>query len=347
MRLAIPRTRAVPGVPEVSAQLCCPNCRGDLSWSEDGGSCGHCGQRAALLGEGLYDFLGHGSPDARAILSWPDSFIHQLLSWLPALQKQGSLPPGALAELHAKEVLDSTSPLAVFGHHLSKLGDDLTYQVLENHWQGKDDQLHAFLGELGPEARVLDVGCGAGHPLRRLGNNGPAERVGLDIDLEGLAFGHRLAALEGQALQLVRGTIYALPFRDASFTHVICRGVLNYVHQRRALRELTRVLQPGGVLYLRVERAWYDLMRIGYAQSLREFVCRHRDLALGLVHTLTGWQPEPGGRFRGGRAVSRGGQVRRRLRQAGCEVFRVEPSSQTTRFLGVPTQTTLFVRKNF
>jgi SAM-dependent methyltransferase len=52
-----------------------------------------------------------------------------------------------------------------------------------------------------------------------------------------------------------RGSVYALPFADASFDCVIISEVLEHLHEdQRALTEITRVLKPGGVLAASVPR---------------------------------------------------------------------------------------------
>ena len=96
--------------------------------------------------------------------------------------------------------------------------------------------------------RILDVGCGTGAILKRLGN--PEKNIGVDLAPEALVFCRQ------RGLHNVReGNICALPFADASFNAVICSSVL--YHQwvsdiERAMGEMHRVLRPGGVLLINV-----------------------------------------------------------------------------------------------
>jgi|ERR1041384_1570587 SAM-dependent methyltransferase len=127
------------------------------------------------------------------------------------------------------------------------------FRVEETHWWYR--ALHRLIfqcleNEL-PDwrtKRILDVGCGTGAILKRLGN--PEKNIGVDLAPEALVFCRQ------RGLHNVReGDICALPFADASFDAVICSSVL--YHQwvgdiERAMEEMHRVLGPGGVLVINV-----------------------------------------------------------------------------------------------
>jgi SAM-dependent methyltransferase len=97
-------------------------------------------------------------------------------------------------------------------------------------------------------ARVLDAGCGTGGNLAMLGELG--EVTGLDWSDLAL----ELAAARGSAW-LVRGSVAELPFAPASFDLATSFEVLYHravPDDVAALRELARVLRPGGWLLLRL-----------------------------------------------------------------------------------------------
>ena len=101
--------------------------------------------------------------------------------------------------------------------------------------------------------RALDAGCGTGFQtalLERLGY----ETHGVDAAAKLL----RVASQRLPAAALALASVEALPYRDASFDAVACCGsTLSFVDDPAAtLRELARVLKPGGRLLLDVEHRW-------------------------------------------------------------------------------------------
>jgi ubiquinone/menaquinone biosynthesis C-methylase UbiE len=105
------------------------------------------------------------------------------------------------------------------------------------------------LSELRPGLRVLDVACGTGVVARLAARTvGVDGRVAaLDLNPGMLAVAAELPAVEGAAIEWIEGTAQALPFADASFDVVCCQlGVQFFPDREGALREMKRVLVPGG-----------------------------------------------------------------------------------------------------
>jgi SAM-dependent methyltransferase len=245
-----------------------------------------------------------------------------------------------LGELRDRNLIEADS-------RPTPLGRRLTHCLVRRDYQAGDEQFQSFLAVtgLGPDARILDLGCSMGQTLASLAAHLPAQAVGVDIDLEALALGCRLAGREKQRIGFVRATAYSLPFADHSFTHVICRNALTYMHHRRALTELARVLRPNGFLYLRVECLRYDLQRLCHPPGARAFFCRLRDFQSGLLNALLGWQAMPGSLMGGGRAFAAVPRLRRTLALLGCMISRAEESIRCPRFLGASTQASLLAQK--
>jgi ubiquinone/menaquinone biosynthesis C-methylase UbiE len=100
----------------------------------------------------------------------------------------------------------------------------------------------ALAGVAHPE--ILDCGCGTGRTMRQLQPRGRV--TGVDLTRTGLAFAH--ASGLGR---LAQASVTRLPFPDGMFDLVTSIDVLYSLEpeaQRRALREMRRVLRPGGAL---------------------------------------------------------------------------------------------------
>lgn len=104
-----------------------------------------------------------------------------------------------------------------------------------------------------PAPLVLDVGTGTGRlPFFLLNEPGFNGRViGLDASAGMLTQARRKLAPFGDRVMLLRQSAQDLPFAEASFAAVTCLEALEFLPDDvAALREMTRVLQPGGILLL-------------------------------------------------------------------------------------------------
>ncbi len=108
-------------------------------------------------------------------------------------------------------------------------------------------------------ATALDVGCGSGVYTEELLRLGYAT-TGMDLSGEMIeACRRRFNGLTNiaPAVHLVIGDIEHLPFDDASFDLVLCIGVLGYlIEDEQAVRELARVIKPGGYVVVNVTNAF-------------------------------------------------------------------------------------------
>jgi SAM-dependent methyltransferase len=331
-----------PG-PLFPALLRCLACGGELSWAPHKAECGRCGRRISIVGNFIPDFLGGaGLASAEAVLTCADETIDRIRKQLP---EPSDLVAGIATSLISAGEMGADELRSLFG----SAGPELRYHVWEHRHQVENEDFVKFLEEtkVGGQSRVLDVGCGAGQSLRLLNASRyrPSVRIGVDNALAPLALGDRLARLEQQEVCFVRATGRALPFPDGFFSHIISRGALNYMHQRGAIEEMIRVLEPGGFLFLRIERFWHDLNKVRIAISWRDRVCRLRDLGLGISHAVSGLQAVPFTRLGGGRAFVSVRRLKRMLRPARCKILRTEDSSNCPTFLGRKTQTSILAQR--
>ncbi|HEV2046176.1 MAG TPA: class I SAM-dependent methyltransferase [Chthoniobacterales bacterium] len=127
------------------------------------------------------------------------------------------------------------------------------FRVEQTHWWYR--ALHRLIFETldkelpdWREKEILDVGCGTGSILKRLGN--PEKNVGVDLATEAISFCHERGLSNVQ-----QADVSALPFSGESFDGVICSSVLYHEWVKdvgAAVREMHRVLRPGGLLLLNV-----------------------------------------------------------------------------------------------
>lgn len=116
-----------------------------------------------------------------------------------------------------------------------------------------------------PGHRVLDVACGTGVLSREIASRLTSSRcvVGLDPNVGML----ELAKEHSPAITWENGVAESLPFPDASFDTVVSQfGLMFFTDRKRAIREMLRVLTPGGQIVIAV---WDLLENIpAYAASV-------------------------------------------------------------------------------
>jgi SAM-dependent methyltransferase len=128
------------------------------------------------------------------------------------------------------------------------------FEAEESHWwyAGMRSISFALLGSRLPAAppqgrRILDAGCGTGNNLRHLSGEGRA--YGLDLSEEALRF------CRERGVTAVRGRVGSLPYGDGVFDCVTSFDVLYHrwvENDQAAVREMARVLRPGGVVLIRL-----------------------------------------------------------------------------------------------
>ena len=145
------------------------------------------------------------------------------------------------------------------------------YALEESLWWfvGMREVTRAVLDPVCPPGRrrdVLDAGCGTGGMLTWLERYAGGGRVaGIDISNAGLDF-CRSRGLRDVA----QASVTALPFADETFDLVASFDVLVQLpgegSDELAMREMFRVLRPGGVAFARA--AAYEWMRSGHDEAL-------------------------------------------------------------------------------
>ena len=101
---------------------------------------------------------------------------------------------------------------------------------------------------------ILEIGCGTGNLAILIKRLHPgAEVVGLDPDPKALARARRKAERDALPVRLDCGVAQELPYPEASFDRVVSAFMFHHLDpesKEKTLREVRRVLKPGGSLHL-------------------------------------------------------------------------------------------------
>jgi demethylmenaquinone methyltransferase/2-methoxy-6-polyprenyl-1,4-benzoquinol methylase len=118
---------------------------------------------------------------------------------------------------------------------------------VDKRWRRKTAR--ALESSLVEGARVLDVACGTGDLSLVLSEAGAARVIGLDFCRPMLEIARRKADEGSRRIPFVEGDALRLPFASETFDAVtIAFGLRNLAGVADGLRELRRVLRPGGRL---------------------------------------------------------------------------------------------------
>ncbi len=115
--------------------------------------------------------------------------------------------------------------------------------------------------EIPDKCSVLDVGCNSGELMVILKQKG-CRVVGVDISDKALAIAKK------KGLRVKKASAEELPFKDKRFDVVVLREVLVHIHEPlKALKEIRRVLKPGGFMigtvpHANLERIVWDDKRL-------------------------------------------------------------------------------------
>lgn len=174
-----------------------------------------------------------------------------------------------------------------------------------------------------PGARVLDVGFGRGEQMKRL--------LALRCRPYGLEYDADLAARgAANGLRVCRGKAEHLPFPSATLDGLVCKVVVPYTNEEKAIAEIGRVLRPGAVARISYHGLGYSLR---YLLTDRDW---KRRLYGARVIVNTWWYAVTGRRlpgFWGDTLYQSSARLRRYYERSGLDLVEERPSA---RFAGAP-----------
>lgn len=132
-----------------------------------------------------------------------------------------------------------------------------------------------------PGETVLDLACGTGELLRRIGEHTPgAKRTGVDLAAK-MVERARAKLADGPNVRIEQADAHDLPFAADTFDVIVSSSTFHYfTHPRTVLTEVRRVLRPDGRLVL------LDWCRDYWTCRLMDAMLRHVDPAHGTCYTL-------------------------------------------------------------
>lgn len=143
-------------------------------------------------------------------------------------------------------------------------GSDRFFEEIERSFDryGYKDRVFRDFGRDAAGKTLLEIGCGLGIELGRLGQLG-FDVTGIDLAPQAVELANANLKRKGVTGRAVVANAEALEFEDASFDVVYSSGVLQHTPDMdRAIAELHRVLKPGGriliVLYHR--HSWFYVL---------------------------------------------------------------------------------------
>lgn len=135
--------------------------------------------------------------------------------------------------------------------------------------------------DFAPGSRVVDVGFGTGEQMRRLRARG-CRTFGIEYSGD-LAIRGR-----GAQLDVCRAAAEQLPFRSASLDGVICKVVVPYTDEAKAVAEFARVLRPGGVARISYHGLGYSLRYLLTDPNWKRRIYGLRTIVNTVLYRVTG-----------------------------------------------------------
>lgn len=214
-------------------EICCPQCRGDLTRPEQGAlDCAACNRRYPVILD---------IPDLRLE---PDPYI--------GFDEERAKVEKLAARFHEFDF----EAFVDFYYGITSVVPPKHAAQYKRSLMAGVPRAAGWLEQWEQQARtqsaganLLEVGCGTG-PLLVAAKN-YASRVGVDIALRWLVVAKKRLEQENLDLPLICASAEALPFRETAFDRVVLDSTIEHIrNQQASVREAHRVMKPGAALFL-------------------------------------------------------------------------------------------------
>jgi len=161
-----------------------------------------------------------------------------------------------------------------------------THRAEDRHWwyRGRRSVLEGVIAQLRlpARARILDAGCGSGRNMVELAHHGIV--TGIELSETSVSL-----ARERDAGEVIEGSVLEMPFPADSFELAASLDVVEHLQDDlAALRELRRVIAPGGALLITVPA--YQWLWSGH-DEINHHHRRYTRRSLFNVAEQAGWEP--------------------------------------------------------
>lgn len=118
--------------------------------------------------------------------------------------------------------------------------------------------IERFIAEIGPDTKVLDLGCGSGLLSRWLKKKG--------FDVQGIDFSHNLikiAQRENPDIDFALADIASSPYETNAFDVIVSGLVLHHVQDLSPVfREVARILRPAGIFIFTMHHPFDEVLKV-------------------------------------------------------------------------------------
>ena len=161
-----------------------------------------------------------------------------------------------------------------------------THRAEDRHWwyRGRRRVIERVLEQLRlpARARILDAGCGSGRNMIELARHGTV--TGVELSAPSVCL-----ARERDSGEVIEGSVLDMPFAADSFELAVSLDVIEHLEDDLgALRELRRVVAPGGALLVTVPA--YQWLWSGH-DEINHHHRRYTRRTLERVAQQAGWKP--------------------------------------------------------